>query len=522
MLWTKRTTLGIIMSISVFTISVASAQDIETLVMPGEVIAGHAEIEAECSSCHEMFNKSAQRQLCMDCHEDVAADISASTGFHGLHPDAGNDKCAACHTDHEGRGAEVVLLDQDSFNHDFTDFELGGAHLEAECSDCHVTDKKFREAPSDCLGCHLDESPHKDTMDDDCGSCHQPSEWTDGKFDHDSTDFPLIGKHEEAACLDCHEDRTFPAPPATCFGCHEADDAHDGRSGDQCETCHNPTDWHDSSFDHTRDTDFPLEGSHAKASCGDCHSEDPFDDQMDMACVACHLEDDAHDKHRGDRCETCHVSTEWEKPIFDHDADTDYDLLGGHAGIACNDCHIEPVFEVELTTSCDSCHLDDDPHEGVLGTQCESCHTEVNWQDPVYFDHDLTRFPLHGEHQEQECDSCHNSRAYANESVECVSCHRDDDSHNGNFGGRCDSCHTPVAWDIWTFDHDLQTDFPLDGAHVNVGCDDCHRTSLDKITALDGSCRDCHRADDVHDGEFGADCGRCHTADSFTEVRSLQ
>ena len=505
-----------------FTFADASAQDIETLVMPGNVIEGHAEIEAECSSCHVMFDKAGQRQLCMDCHEDVSADIAASLGYHGRHPDASNDKCASCHTEHEGRDAEVVILDEDIFDHQFTDLELLGAHLEAECADCHVEDNKHRDTKSDCVGCHLDEKPHEDTMDDDCASCHKPTEWADAKFDHETTDYPLLGKHQEAACLDCHEDRTFPEPPATCFGCHEADDAHDGRSGNKCETCHNPTDWHDSSFDHNRDTDFRLEGKHSEAACGDCHSENPFEDEMDKSCASCHLEDDAHDKHRGDQCDTCHVSVAWEEPTFDHNVDTDYELLGGHTGIACNDCHVDPIFEVELSTSCDSCHLDDDPHEGVLGTQCESCHTEVNWQDPVFFDHDLTRFPLHGKHEQQECDGCHTSQAYTNESVDCVSCHRDDDTHKGNMGDGCDACHNPVAWEFWSFDHDLQTDFPLDGAHVEVGCNDCHRVPLAKIKAVDGSCRDCHRPDDVHDGEFGADCGRCHTADSFKEVRSLQ
>ena len=510
------------MTISILTISDAFAQDIETLVMPGEVIAGHVDIEAECSSCHAMFDKSAQRQLCMDCHEDVAADVTASVGYHGLHPEASVEQCATCHTDHEGRKAEIVILDTTGFDHNFTDFELTGKHLDTKCDECHSDGEKHREAPSDCVACHRDDEPHSETMDDDCAACHQTAGWADAKFDHDATDFALIGKHQQAACLDCHEDRTFPNPPTTCFGCHEADDAHDGRSGQQCESCHNPTDWHDSSFDHARDTDFPLEGKHQEAACSDCHSEQPFEDEMNVACVSCHLDDDTHDKHRGGKCEACHVSTDWKQPFFEHDIHTDYKLLGGHRGIACNDCHIEPVFDVQLITSCDSCHLDDDPHEALLGQQCENCHTEVSWQDPVFFDHDLTRFPLHGVHAEQECESCHTTKAYANEDTGCVSCHRDDDPHKGNFQDRCGACHNPVSWDIWTFDHDLQTNFPLDGAHVDVGCGDCHRMTLDKIKATAGNCRDCHRADDVHDGEFGTDCGRCHGAASFNEVRSLQ
>ena len=522
MSWRRKILVGVTMTIAVLTFSNSSAQDVETVLMPGEVIAGHADLESECTSCHVMFDKSGQRQRCMACHEDVAADINSTVGYHGLHPEASNDQCSSCHTDHAGRDAEIVILDEDTFDHALTDFETVGAHLEAECADCHKDDEKHREAPSDCVACHKDDTPHEETMGDDCASCHESTEWANAKFDHDTTDYPLLGKHQETACLDCHEDATFLDAPTTCFGCHESDDAHDGRSGNKCETCHNPTDWHDSSFDHSRDTDFPLEGTHAENACGDCHSENPFEDEMNMACVSCHLEDDAHDKHRGDQCDTCHTSTEWEKPFFEHDIHTDYKLLGGHREVACNDCHIEPIFEVELMTSCDSCHLDDDPHESVLGAQCESCHTEVNWQDPVFFDHDLTRFPLLGMHKEKECEDCHATQAFANEEVGCVSCHREDDTHHGNFQDRCEDCHNPVGWDMWTFDHDAQTEFPLEGAHINVACDDCHRMSLDKIKAIDGSCRNCHRANDVHDGEFGSDCGRCHTAETFREVRSLQ
>ena len=510
------------MTIAVLTFSKASAQDIETLVMPGQVITGHADVEEECSSCHRLFDKVGQRKLCMDCHEDVAADIDASIGYHGLQSDASNDQCSTCHTDHEGRDANIVNLDEDDFDHSFTDFELLGAHLENECADCHAPDEKFRDLSSECVDCHREDDGHKETMGTDCGSCHQSTEWPDAEFDHDTTDFRLIGKHQETACLDCHEDLTFLNAPTTCFGCHEEDDSHNGRSGNECENCHNPKDWSDTSFDHTRDTNFERLGKHAELSCGDCHSETPFEDEMDMACLSCHLEEDEHDGHRGVECDSCHGNDSWPEVVFDHDRDTDYRLLGGHREITCIDCHVEPIFEVELKTSCDSCHADDDAHEGTLGSQCENCHTEVNWQDPVFFDHDLSRFPLLGKHGEPECDACHATQAFTEVEVDCVSCHRDDDSHRGNFGDRCDACHNPVSWDAWTFDHDTQTDFSLTNAHVNVACNDCHRSSLDKIKKIDGSCRSCHRADDIHDGEFGPNCGRCHTSDSFSEVRSIQ
>jgi len=509
-------------SLAFITTSNVFAQDIETLVMPGNVISGHADIESECTSCHKVFDKSGQSGLCMQCHDKIADDVRTSAGFHGLYPDARESKCTSCHTDHRGRDADIIDFDEQSFDHGYSDFELIGAHTEVECADCHAEDKKFREAPGGCNDCHSDDDVHRQTLGTACADCHNSMDWKDVTFDHDATGYALLGKHAETACLDCHEDATYKGAPTTCYGCHEKDDAHDGRSGKECDNCHNPRDWHDSSFDHERDTAFPLEGKHAQLSCDDCHSPEPFQDELDMECVSCHLEDDQHEGHNGAECSTCHNAEDWAESLFDHDRDTDYRLLGGHRDVACNDCHLEPVYEVALDTTCESCHLDDDPHEGTLGTQCENCHTEVNWEDPVYFDHDLTSFPLLGKHEETECEDCHETRAYKDTESDCLSCHRDDDPHNGKFHDRCEACHNPVAWDAWLFDHDVQTEFPLEGAHAGVACEECHRGPLARVKSTDGSCRNCHRADDVHDGEFGPDCGRCHTADSFKEVRSLR
>jgi hypothetical protein len=514
--------LGLVMMIAVLTSQTATAQDIETLVMPGEVTSVHVELESECSSCHKMFDKQGQKQLCLDCHEDVALDVTEEAGFHGQRAEVQSDQCSSCHTEHEGRDAVIVLLDEATFDHRFTDFELLGAHDEADCQDCHDDGSKHREAQSECANCHAEDEPHQDKMGSNCTTCHQPTEWLDAEFDHSTTDYDLLGKHQEAACLDCHEDRTFPKASIECVDCHVDDDAHDGRSGNQCGSCHNPTDWHDSSFDHVRDTDFDLLGRHAEAACDDCHSENPFEDTMSMDCVSCHLEDDEHDAHRGEQCDTCHSSSAWSEPTFYHDRDTTYALLGGHLEPACNDCHVEPIFEVALNTSCESCHIEDDVHEQSLGTQCEACHTEVNWQDPVFFDHDLSPFPLLGQHGEAECDDCHQTQTFGDTDSGCVTCHQDEDPHRGNFDDQCGACHNPVAWDRWTFDHNLQTNFTLAGAHVDVACDDCHRSPLQKMKSTGTSCGSCHRASDLHDGEFGPNCGRCHSADSFSDVRSVQ
>jgi len=490
--------------------------------MPGEVIRGHADVEADCASCHKRFDRGHQRKLCLDCHEDVASDATAGTGFHGRSDDVGDEACATCHTDHDGRNADILGLDEATFDHHFTDFELLGKHLETECEGCHQPDTKHREAPGECIDCHRDDEPHDGRLGTECAECHNPSDWTDTAFDHDTTDFPLVGKHRENECLDCHADQTHQDTPTTCFGCHAEDDSHDGRSGEQCDNCHNPSSWTDTSFDHAKNTDFPLAGKHAELSCNDCHSDDPWDDVMETDCVSCHLEDDNHDGHNGTDCGSCHSNAAWTDRVFDHDTATEFALNGSHEAAACVDCHVEPIFAVSPDTQCASCHLDDEPHGGTLGEQCNDCHNETEWLDAPYFDHDLTSFPLLGEHGNNECDSCHETQAFADTASDCVSCHREDDSHNGAFEDNCESCHNPVAWDLWLFDHDVQTDFELHGAHVDVACGDCHRGSLTSMQKTGARCADCHRSDDIHDGEFGPYCARCHSDRSFKDVRSLQ
>jgi hypothetical protein len=129
---------------------------------------------------------------------------------------------------------------------------------------------------------------------------------------------------------------------------------------------------------------------------------------------------------------------------------------------------------------------------------------------------------LLGAHTNTECTACHESQVFRDASTDCADCHREDDPHAGRFSQVCASCHNPVDWLQWRFDHNRQTDFALTGAHTDVACESCHRQSLRTQTSIGQRCGDCHRADDIHDGEFGFDCGRCHTADSFLEVRSIQ
>src|SRR5512137_2057552 len=75
----------------------AAAASLESLVMPGPVISGHAKVEDDCKACHDPFDAAAQQGLCLDCHEPVAKDIAAKTGFHGRNPEAATAPCKSCH-----------------------------------------------------------------------------------------------------------------------------------------------------------------------------------------------------------------------------------------------------------------------------------------------------------------------------------------------------------------------------------------------------------------------------------------
>ena len=79
----------------------AVAAGIKSLIMPGQVIEGHAKYEEECNRCHKSFSKESQNRMCRDCHENVDADISLKQGIHGMGK-ARDIDCKYCHTDHKG------------------------------------------------------------------------------------------------------------------------------------------------------------------------------------------------------------------------------------------------------------------------------------------------------------------------------------------------------------------------------------------------------------------------------------
>ncbi len=431
----------------------------ERALMPGELSAAHAKFEDSCTDCHKLFGQEQQNGLCLDCHDhkNIAEDIKKGEGYHGRIPDVKNKECRVCHSEHKGRQYSIVLLDKQAFDHRLTDFPLRGRHGDAPCQACHKKNKKTGKA-----------TPY-----------HQA--------------------------------------PKQCVKCHKSDDAHDGRLGKQCGSCHAQTRWQDFRFDHAT-TKFKLKGKHKGVECRLCHPQERYSG-VPGKCVACHKGDDKHKGRYGKKCQDCHSVSGWGSQKFDHNKDTDYPLKGRHKSVSCQQCHRSEGFKVyvkentkkknkKATTGCYACHRLQDEHKGQYGRKCHACHTVKTWNKPT-FDHKKTDFPLKGKHKKVACGDCHPGVLYEeNLKTDCFSCHRQDDVHHEKQGKECQECHNEKGWQHKVdFDHNL-AEFPLLGAHAALACEECHDSGNFKDTKT--SCLACHKGDDVHERTLGAKCDVCH------------
>jgi len=167
--------------------------------------------------------------------------------------------------------------------------------------------------------------PHE-SFPAECELCHVGDEWNvltdDFTFDHErETGVPLVGAHQNAHCLRCHNDRG-PVADFTqqgCTGCHE--DVHQGQLHQDCTSCHGQDDWHvfNAVALHNR-TRFPLTGAHVNTACHKCHQGAEVGNFLptDTECVTCHYTDlqrAANPPHLllgyVNNCHRCHWSAAW-------------------------------------------------------------------------------------------------------------------------------------------------------------------------------------------------------------------
>ncbi len=309
-----------------------------------------------CTSCH--INNNYNLQIApTDCGNSQCHSTTWQQTNNPTHSAAGApfaaDNCATCHN--------PTLWTNVVFNHAATGWALTGSHQLAPagkvvaCTDCHRGNSyTFTAANTDCYGCHQTAWQSTTTIGGNvpnhitagfstsmCSTCHDTVLWSDGKFDHATTGFPLQGPHMLPprttvtgaigpmvnACTDCHLGGNYSTgyPTTDCYGCHQSYFTNAQNYG-------------------------AMVPNHVAAS-------------YPTTCAACH---------------TTYVTTAWLGAVFNHS----YFRIPHH-GSVCSDCHL--VSTNYATFSCINCHTQPNAHRPGMqhpavngyvygATTCYSCH----------------------------------------------------------------------------------------------------------------------------------------------------
>ena len=516
----------------------------------------------KCAECHGISKKQttplyAWPQLktkeCLSCHTDYHKN--------NLSPKYQGGKCTQCHDQHQNTWKIL------QFDHDVTGFKLRDKHAEIKCLDCHKQ-KSFTSvsaASSQLIGTNQQGEANlsQGNLVSQIGNINLPLK-VDNSLSH-YKDFNFKGL--KSACISCHQDIHK-------FGPHK--NQKYGKFENACSTCHNERNWKlIFQFEHNSDTRYKLDGKHLDVKCAACHKTEVktqksaqyhWPQLTQKGCVNCHA--NPHTKEFSKEfarktCTECHVTSSWKEiltdknkhqKVFDHDK-TRFPLKSAHQMITCINCHgVRPnqvyKFKTPQTQFCIDCHTNIHTKQfspTYATNDCLSCHTQKNFTERLDFDHEKTRYPLHGAHSKVKCDDCHkpenikkempvfnyNSKAFPDglsftpkrylmpevNKDTCKTCHAD--VHSGQLDNKCMSCHTFDAWKIQKFDHTSKTKYELLGKHQKVKCDECHKQipfkyvdefkkkiPVIKYKPISQSCNECHK--DVHRGEYGNRCQECH------------
>lgn len=366
-----------------------------------------------CRQCHTTLVFSAAKSECSDCHTD-------------FHNQSTRLNCSRCHTPKSWLVTNATQIHQNSR------FPLVGAHVTADCYDCHKSGSLLQFDPLgiECVDCHRNKylattNPNHQTagFSVNCRDCHKISafDWGANGFNHNI--FPLTQGHSGVACIKCHPGGNFNVSTA-CYSCHASN--YNATSNPNHAGCNFPTD------------------------CSQCHTTNPG----------------------------------WQPALFDHNT-TPFALTGAHLSVNCNSCH--PSGCAGTPNTCVGCHQNNynattNPNHPAcnLSTNCTNCHTtNPGWQ-PSSFNHSSTGYTLAGAHVSLACNTCHPSGC-AGTPTTCVGCHQANYNQTTNpahaaaqFPTTCETCHNQNSWSGATFNHT----FPIYSGHHNYGvwntCADCH------------------------------------------------
>jgi hypothetical protein len=532
-------TFGIIlmMMLSVFNLT---AQ-----ISPGDLSNAHSHLEgiSNCTQCHVLGNK-VSGDKCLVCHTEIKNRITLQKGYHAS-ADVRGKQCFACHSEHNGKNFQLIRLDTAKFDHSLTGYTLSVPHAKKGCKDCHnsknIADQKLKTnkrtwlgVNTECLTCHADY--HHQTLSSVCLNCHNDDSFKPAaKFNHANSRFQLVGKHKNVDCLKCHRIEMINGKKfqefrgvqySNCGNCHK--DPHQDKFGQNCRQCHNEDSFQvvkgGEKFDHNK-TNYKLEEKHLAVNCKACHKTKFTDPLKHDRCTDCHT--DYHNRQFAKNdvspdCSQCHTVkgfTLFSYTTGQHKLGA-FPLNGAHTAIPCFECHKkqEKWSFKAIGISCKECHSD--IHKTFIQTKyypesdCKICHNEASWTG-ISFNHSITEFNLTGAHANQKCRACHIKtdsngaiqrdtrgniqQKFSDLSKDCTGCHTD--KHYKQFEKNgitdCSECHNTENWKASMFDHNKAA-FKLDGKHVNVPCEKCHKPQQDetnfyvKYKLKEFKCESCH------------------------------
>ena len=335
---------------------------------------------------------------CIGCHDNPHEE----KGIQAKHTDKG---CLFCHEPQEWK------MDVKGFDHKKVGYDLKGVHLKTDCLKCHEQEVPKVKKPdqliwtglkTECRECH--ESPHAIAQTDTwrekpCGLCHTHKSFADESlakksFNHDLTQFPLLGAHKKSTCKSCHRPgeanqkekdltkqlhvfKILKDGEDHCTQCHQ--DPHNYQIGTQCLDCHNNQSWEAQRDFHQG---LKLTGTHLKLNCSSCHQADKPLAPVSQNCSFCHGQEEPH---RGalTACSSCHLQHNWQQNKFRHNA-TGFPLIGAHGYTSCASCHSAGIYKGTPKT-CATCHLPDasqvrEPvHVMPAFQNCNRCHTQFGF-----------------------------------------------------------------------------------------------------------------------------------------------
>ncbi|MEJ2758482.1 MAG: cytochrome c3 family protein [Anaerolineales bacterium] len=451
-------------------------------------VQSHADLSEDCAACHTApWSAEKMTNRCLDCHQDVIEQLKDLSSLHGAVM-AGFDSidCKDCHTDHHGVDGKLTEILSMDFPHELVGFSL---------------------------------------------MAHRQIDW-----------------ERDVVCQDCHQDSFRDFEQIACQNCHEQVDAsfmseHNDMFGLNCRACHDGIETLGKDFDHNKMT-FPLEGKHANVSCEECHqgAVSLVDlKQVGTACENCHLKDDVHTGAMGTQCATCHTPVNWNETTFDHRI-TGFLLIGGHDGLACDNCHVDKTYQ-GANPACISCHAADEPHNGQFGTDCAACHVVTTWSD-IHFTHNASfaqdcqschAVDKPANHYPGQCSACHSTNAWKPASfdhqvagaTDCQSCHAVDKPAN-HYSGQCSACHSTNAWKPASFNHQVAGATDCISCHSNKKpanhfsgqCSACHSTNAWKPASFNHKvagatdCISCHSGNKPAN-HFSGQCSQCHSTNAW-------